>query len=403
MVANTMQLGDLTLAFTTAFQLRWNDQGSGATRNGAFWHPIPLAGFHALGTIGLSHYSDPNGTVAAICVQESSSGNGALAPPTDYELFYKDSGTGARMNGSCWRPIPPQGYVALGDVFPINTHNKPSLDDVVCVREDLTFGANAGQSIWSDQKSGGAQDFSAWQNDVPPNYTDMNPGATRGLIAPNTMVGRANYTQPQHEPDMNVLCLPLPSAANEVGTAPTLTSRSKPAQSTPPAVDHTVEVPFTAVNDDAKSLAWKLANSPAYRLQRQNSWRLLLFNDNNTAAEQFVEESVTVGVENATSQSFSTNTGVSITTETGVGVGALGTTFSATVSVEFGYESATSVTELESRTVTRRLTAPPQTAAAIWVGSYSFQVLRGDNTLVGNPLTFDSDSFTYAQYPPPAT
>ena len=133
-MGKTQQFGDLELAFTDHFALRWNDRHSGGFRNGAFWHPIPPQGFHPVGGLGLGNHGDPNNNVAALCVAASEAGNDALAEPRSYECIWTDRGSSASRHGSCWRPIPPDGYVALGDVF-VSAYNEPSNDDVVCVSE----------------------------------------------------------------------------------------------------------------------------------------------------------------------------------------------------------------------------------------------------------------------------
>ncbi|MFA1551386.1 tyrosine-type recombinase/integrase [Actinomadura chokoriensis] len=66
-----------------------------------------------------------------------------------------------------------------------------------------------------------------------------------------------------------------------------------------------------------------------------------------------------------------------MTAEAGISVGAISTKFSSTISTAFGYETSTSVSQLQSRSLTRRLTTPKGTAAGLWVGNHTFRVLRG--------------------------
>ena len=51
---NERIFGDLELAFTDQFEPRWNDKGSDADDDVAFFHPKPRRGFHALGSLGLA-------------------------------------------------------------------------------------------------------------------------------------------------------------------------------------------------------------------------------------------------------------------------------------------------------------------------------------------------------------
>lgn len=77
--------------------------------------------------------------------------------------MWKDEKSGAAKDGSFWRPIPPNGYVALGDVAQ-SKWSAPSVNDVWCVRADLakqgSFGSN---SIWDDKESGAKTDVSIWE------------------------------------------------------------------------------------------------------------------------------------------------------------------------------------------------------------------------------------------------
>ncbi|MDJ1134230.1 Vps62-related protein [Streptomyces iconiensis] len=392
-------LGDLEVAFTTGFTARWNDRNSGGRLNTGFWQPVPPAGFRALGTLGRPDYGDPNGVGVAVCVRQAEGRPQALADPVDYEWRYDDKGSGARLNGSTWRPVPPSGYVALGDVC-ADSHYKPALTDAVCVREDLTAPGPAGGLIWNVADTGGRHRASMWRITAPPSYVDATEGPTKAMIAPGGFVTVAQYEQPAFEEQMRVLRLPLPSERpGTLPAPPQLTGRSRPASATAPVTDHAVRVPMTAVVDTGRSVAWKVANSPFYTIERQVAWKLLMFANNATSVDQWLEDAVTVGVEKSTSESFQVTTGVSVTVESGVQLAGAGSQVSATVSTELGYATSTSVSHFEQRTVTRKMITPAGHAAAMWVGAYSLRTVRGDGSVVGQALAFDGDSFHTDQYP----
>jgi len=394
-MSQSMTYGDLVLQFTSKFTLRWNDKGSGGDSDGAFWQPVPPAGFKALGSIGVSGYGEANGNYAALCVKEAQSGSGALKSPERYDFIWSDRGSGADRDGSCWRPIPPAGYVALGDVF-ASGYNAPSLDDVACVRADLVADGVIGNWIYDDRGSGADRDISTWQIQAPVTYVD----ATKGLIAVNSFVGVPNYSKPTSSPVARCLCLPFPAEAFQEPEPPVLTSKSRPPATTPREVDHIVWVPFTAVQDPGQSLSWKVENSPFYQLQRQVWYDLLLFDDNRTTITQEQEHSESVGITTTESQTFSVTTGVSVTAEGGVSFLGTGGKVSATVSVELGYQYSTGIQQFHSKTVTVRLTTPSQTAAAVWAASYAFRLVRSDGALIPAELDFVVDSFYHSQYPP---
>ena len=90
--------------------------------------------------------SGKNGTTSTI---ESSLGSTVLpptAPPLEYTLIWRYNGERAV---SMWMPVAPQGYVAMGAVV-VGAPCAPSVDDYLCVREDLTAPAGVFDSpIWA--------------------------------------------------------------------------------------------------------------------------------------------------------------------------------------------------------------------------------------------------------------
>ncbi|KAM0523060.1 hypothetical protein ACHAPE_001552 [Trichoderma viride] len=165
-------MSQLCITTTASFSARWNDRGSGASRDGGFWHPSPQGDMRPLGSVAVPHYNDINGYNMARLYGPSScsgadaastSGPSIVASPTGYTQIWKDEKSGAAKDGSFWRPIPPNGYVALGDVAQ-SGWSAPSTNDVWCVRQDMvsqgSFGSN---SVWDDKKSGAKTDVSVWE------------------------------------------------------------------------------------------------------------------------------------------------------------------------------------------------------------------------------------------------
>jgi hypothetical protein len=396
-MAIEQQFGELVLAYTTSFDLRWNDKGSGGDHDGGFWQPKPPSGFYALGGIGVNGYDDPSGKFAALCVRATDAGSQRppLAKPTGYDRVWKDSGSGADRDGSCWRPKAPQGYVALGDVFMNGHDTAPSPNDAMCVRQDLTHVAVAGEFIWDDTDTGSDKDFGAWAVAPPAAFADP----TLGLVAAGTYVGVDSHHKPSSDAVLNVLMLPLPNEVGENPQEPSLDGFQAPPARTPSVVDRIVTVPFTAVYDDSRDTRWKVDNSPFYTVQRSAWYSLAIFEHNKTSVTQEKSVSITVGVSNTESNTYSVKTGISVTEEAGVSF-IEEAKVSMTVSVELGFEHSTSVTQLQSKTVVRQLDIPAQTAAALWVASYSLQAVRSDGVQIYQPLEFDVESFVSDQYPP---
>lgn len=159
-------MSQLYTTTTASFSTRWNDRGSGASRDGGFWHPNSQGDMRPLGSVAVAHYNDINGNNSVRLYGPGPSagpGLGPVADPTGYNQVWKDEKSGAAKDGSFWRPIPPNGYVALGDVAQ-SGWSAPSTNDVWCVRADLvkqgSFGSN---SVWDDKKSGAKTDVSVWE------------------------------------------------------------------------------------------------------------------------------------------------------------------------------------------------------------------------------------------------
>lgn len=171
----------LELAYVTGFATEWYDAGSGGDFDGAFYRPDVPAGFHALGHYGQGHYPPPVGGMYVARQLEP----GALAPPLDYFMVWGDYGSGASWDGSFWFPIAPTGYVCLGLVAQYG-YAKPALDEIRCVREDLTRPGTVGPMIWIDRGTGADTDFGSWF---------ITPEDSMGLYV-GTFTGHTSHTPP---------------------------------------------------------------------------------------------------------------------------------------------------------------------------------------------------------------
>lgn len=393
-----IQFGELMLAFTNKFVWVYNDKGSGASQDGGFWQPLPPDGFNALGTLAINNYSDPNtdGNNWALCVASAPGSNNPIANPVNFELLWNDHGSGGDNDGSCWRPIPPDGYVALGDVM-VSGYDAPSLNTVVCIRKDLTASAIAGTQIWSDKNSGAKMDIDVFTLIPNPNNDSSD---SNGYFAVNAFVANNSYNTPNPFtlPEMNVLFLPFPVSSSNDPQIPELNSINMPSKISGKTVDRITTVPFTAITDNGRTVSWQIANSPFYYLERNVYYQLELFDYNNTSVDQQLSKTVTTGVSESESNTFSVTTGISVSVEGGVSFIASGKV-TATVSLEMGFETSKNVECFREVSIQRQLTTPPGKAAAVWSLGYTLNVVRNDQSIVGNALTFDVDSFYQSQYP----
>jgi hypothetical protein len=147
----------ITFSTTMNYALMYNDKGSGAHLDGAFYRPIASDGYFILGDYAQDNYNPPAMPSITITVENDDPTHPVLAPPTGYSLIWDDKGSGAHMDGSVWAPQPPPGYVALGAVSN-NGYSPPSIPQLRCVRFDLVQAGTFGGLIWNDQGSGAGMD-----------------------------------------------------------------------------------------------------------------------------------------------------------------------------------------------------------------------------------------------------
>ncbi|KAK7366620.1 hypothetical protein VNO80_08615 [Phaseolus coccineus] len=140
-----VNLGEIEVRKVTGFEFVWN---CNIGKPVAFYKPVGIPdGFHILG-----HYCQPSdkplwGFVLVVREVEAVSSERskrdklpALKNPLDYKLIWcSNAGRRELPIGSAyfWVPQPPEGYSALGYLV-TNRPEKPNLDEVICVRADLT-------------------------------------------------------------------------------------------------------------------------------------------------------------------------------------------------------------------------------------------------------------------------
>jgi hypothetical protein len=185
----------LEVSYATDFEWVWDDSGSGASYDGAFYRPVVTSdGFSPLGHYGQSNYGEPVGVL--LVARERTSG--ALAAPVGYELIWTDAGSGATNDGAFWWPLPPPGYRCLGVVatgYPQGGgYAMPSLDEVRCVREELVAPGYVAGRVWIDERSKAHRDFGSWQI-APRTGNGLHTGMFTGQSYPSDQ-GYAKPTLP---------------------------------------------------------------------------------------------------------------------------------------------------------------------------------------------------------------
>ncbi|KAJ0961551.1 hypothetical protein J5N97_001536 [Dioscorea zingiberensis] len=144
-------IGELEVVKITTFQKIWSSallarKGSGAT----FYKPTGIPdSFFSLGHYGQANDKPLHGFVLVardveasreIIGSSSHTRLPALEKPLDYTLVWCSNFGRNCYLGSCgyfWLPLPPEGYKTLGYVV-TTSPKKPSLEEIRCVRSDLT-------------------------------------------------------------------------------------------------------------------------------------------------------------------------------------------------------------------------------------------------------------------------
>lgn len=100
--------------------------------------------------------------------------------PIGYSRIWKDSGSGAYSDGSFWEVNCPFGYGSLSDLCQ-KGYSRPSINDVWCVKNTYLDNEHRNNWIWDDRRSGAYSDV------------DINGGNsrhTKRLISATTRRGQ---------------------------------------------------------------------------------------------------------------------------------------------------------------------------------------------------------------------
>ena len=148
----------LTVEYTAHYRLARDDRGSGGNHDVSVYKPIPDSDSEVVGTVAVKGYNSPNEPVIVFVYSTSTD---VARKAEDFELIYKDSGTGAYKDGSVWRPTCPDGYFSVSD-FAQSGYTWPgvlyeSVKIRPCIVKSCLTQCEA-EWIWDDKGTGGDQD-----------------------------------------------------------------------------------------------------------------------------------------------------------------------------------------------------------------------------------------------------
>lgn len=199
------------------------------------------------------------------------------------------------------------------------------------------------------------------------------------------------------------LTLPLLGESPPRTFLPRRTGLSSPPSRTPPLFARARLVPCTVVADPETSedIAWRVAESPLFQLERHVYYRLLYFNYNQTSEVQTNSVLLRSGATTTESQSFHSTTGVSVSFESGVVRKLFTAKVTATVSRELGYATETSVAQLEEKEVSTSINTALGKATALWQEYSHYVLLRHDGATRQTVREWElgSDSYVTDEYP----
>ncbi|MGY2375311.1 Vps62-related protein [Pseudomonas sp. SDO524_S393] len=386
-----LQYNDLLISFTDEFLPLWNDQGSGAHKAVSLWRPSTAADalghFFPLGDVATDSYLNINQRkIVAVVSDANKVGGTALRSPDDYQLVWKDTGSGARTDFSLWRPLPPEGYVAMGLVCGVG-YEKPSRNAVRCVRADLTVSAQPGDLIWNDFGSGATEDFSAWSITPP----DAAPGEI--CLAPGTFVGNARYARP----DQPTYALRLKFAAQlaEPTPPPPLTGYEAPtAEETSPA-PQVCELPWFCVKDPALRATEQLHTSPTYRLERIDRHQFVGFGHNTSNTSQPFMWTATKGETDNSSIALAATCRVAMWRAWSASIRPLAMNFSANLEPAFTHTQRSAKGWNEASPLEIITYVPARKAVVAYLIQSEYRLLRQDGSQVASTLSYTNGDHIY--------
>jgi hypothetical protein len=152
---------------TMDFKRIWTDNGTLSESKGvSIWRPIAAAGYSILGDCFVRG-TEPPKYVHVLRTDGAISGKDGKvksAVPVNFQLIWHDGNPKIDHRLSIWKPIPPDGFVSMGNIAQIGM-NVPNLD-VHCISQDLALPVSARKPLWcifKDDKS--LNPISVWHVD----------------------------------------------------------------------------------------------------------------------------------------------------------------------------------------------------------------------------------------------
>lgn len=404
----------------------WDDSGSRAEKHVAFWRVDPSPDFFALGHCATNFHEINNETghfaPVTITLKPKPGHEDLLAEPIDYEIIWRDEGSGLEHDCSIWRPVCPEGYSALGDV--VTNGRKPTESDLIrCVKDTvytssgrvvdlvapadyIDFGESGNpQPLWTEQGSSVKKAVSIWLMRVSGRPSVRNQVH---LVAGTFRTGKYHEHRPIANAKALALYFPQPDIMEKVemgGMKLKLTSAALPSDEELKASASTnrYQVPFFAVSDPMyKSQIQQFLESPVYTIERFTRYEAIDgFEPINTETKEF---SVTVGTTHETSYSneagVTLGVAVEIGGEAGIAVGKTSVKVTASVEASYSHSWGGATSEYEERSFVYPQTVTGGCFGALFQARSTYTIYRKNGTPVGAPVEVRTHQFYTDEWRP---
>lgn len=172
--------GALQVLPVEEYQWVYDDSGSGAFSDVSIWRPVLPLDYFPVGDVAVGGYDPPD--FPTLVIREDAE---KLRPPVGYERIWDDEGSLGDNDVAIWNPIPPLGYVCLGNVAVPNYDGPPAPDAVRCVHRRYVVAGDRAQT-WTDAGSLAFEDAGVWT---------CIPGPAGGQAA-RTFITRRDHDDP---------------------------------------------------------------------------------------------------------------------------------------------------------------------------------------------------------------
>lgn len=200
-----INLGKIEALKISRFEFIWSSNLLQDKKKGvSFYKPVGVPnGFYSLG-----HYCQFNnkplwGFVLVVrevaCFEPEAANLPTLLKPLDYTLVWSSDDESEEKYGECgffWLPQPPEGYKPLGFLV-TNNPDKPDLNEVRCVRADLTDECEPYRLL--------LESYSKFLN-LPVRVSSTRP-SHRGVLGKGVSVGTFFCGYWTSEEELNIACL----------------------------------------------------------------------------------------------------------------------------------------------------------------------------------------------------